>query len=182
MSASPTPSGHIGTAAAKPQHPRIAVPRPLRWLVPIVVVYVLLLLALPVQMTVGQEALGDTIMRQRPSLDPAHRQFAVAISLVYTWGIHGIGAVLVSWLTVKTLRGRQWARTVFSLYLLIALPASLVSAAVGGLYIYYVIPSDVIHFIILLLLWLPASVRQFFVQHRAAKLRKKSTDVATPQN
>lgn len=148
---------------------------------PIVVCYVLLLLALPVQMTVGHEALGDTIMAQRPSLDPDHGQFAVVAALVYTWVLHGSGVVLTGWLTVKILRGRQWARIVFTLYLLIALPASLISAAVGGVYVSYVIASDVIHFAILFLLWLPSSVRQFFVHHRAAKPRKPA-DVCTPQN
>lgn len=168
------PGADPAAATAETRGRDIEVPRPLRWLVPVIVVYVILLVALPVQMGIQHEALAETIMKENPGLDPAWLQFSVVAAMIYSGGLHLIDVVLAIWFTVKIFRGRQWARIAFTVYLLIAVPASLISAAVGGMYIYYVIPSDIAHVVVLALLWLPASVRRFFAAHHAARSASRS--------
>lgn len=148
--------------------PVIPAPRLLRWLVPVIVVYVALLVALPIQMAIDRDALAESIVANTPDLNPDWLGFAVVGSVLYAAVLHGVDAVLAIWFTAKVLRGRQWARIALTIYLLIALPASLISAAAGHEYLIYVIPSDLIHVAILVVLWLPQSVRQFFAAHRFA--------------
>lgn len=150
----------------------LTVPTPLRWLVPAVGVGVFLLIALPVVMLIGREGfLRDSILENSPGLRPDFVDFAINASLVYTVVLHAIDVVLSIWFVVKVLQGRQWARIALTAYLLIATFGSLYSAAMGAAYLWAVIPGDGVHIVMLVLLWLPPSVREFFRAHRAARAR-----------
>lgn len=159
--------GKDGTSAAPPASVDPPLPLPLRWLAIATAVYTVLLVALPIQMTLDQEALTASIRENNPDLNPAHMDFAINAALVYSWALHAIDVVLTIWFTVKAVRGRRWARIALTGYLLIATSFSLVSAAAGTMYLWAVISCDGIHVLMLVLLWAPRSVRRFFATHRA---------------
>lgn len=161
--------------ARVPATPGFASPRPLRWLVPIIFIYVILLVALPVQMVVQNDALAETIKRDQTDLDAAQLELAVGASIIYSAVLHAVVAGLVIWFTIKVLRGRQWARIALTVCLLIAAAGSLISATVGGMYLYYVIASNAAHLAVLTLLWLPPSVRRFFAEQRASSVARRSS-------
>lgn len=153
-------------AASTPLPP----PAALRWLVVGVAAGVVLLVALPVAMMIGRDGfLAESIVQNDPSLDPRQIEFAINASIIYAAVMHAIDVVLTIWFVVKVLQGRQWARIALTAYLVIATFGSLYSAASGTAYLWAVIPSDVLHLVMLALLWLPQSVRTFFASHRAAR-------------
>ncbi|PFG31855.1 hypothetical protein [Paramicrobacterium agarici] len=142
------------------------VPAPLKWLVPAVGVGIFLLIALPVAMIIGRDGfLADSIRATNPTLEPRLMEFAINASIIYAVVLHAVDVVLSIWLVIKVLQGRQWARIALSAYLVIATFFSLYSAAAGSAYLWAVIPGDSIHVIMLILLWAPRSVRQFFAMH-----------------
>ncbi|RBQ14536.1 hypothetical protein DP939_40470 [Spongiactinospora rosea] len=145
------------------------VPEPpeLRLLARLLVVYIAVLVALPVQMLLNGDAVARSIMRNNPSLDPAHLDFAVAGAHIYSGGLHALDIVLTLWLVLKLRKGRTWARVAFSGYLVFASLASLVSAAAGSEYLWAVIASDALHVVMFALLWWPRRVREYFAAARS---------------
>lgn len=145
-----------------PQRSFLVVPRPLRWLVPLMIGYGLLLVALPVQMALSPEALAETVRRRDPSLTPEWVEFAVLVALLQTVVLHAVSLAVAVWFSVKAVRGRRWARIGLTVYVLLAALSSLGSASAGVSYLVHVIATNVIHVVLLGLLWLPGSVREFF--------------------
>lgn len=142
-------------------------PTPLKWVLAGVVGGVVLLVGLPLAMWIGRDGfLTDSILAQDPTLNAKELQVGVWASILYAVVLHAIDVVVTIWLMVKVWRGRQWARIAMTAYLVIATGGSLYSAAAGTSYLLVVIPTDALHVMMLVLLWLPRSVREFFAAHQ----------------
>lgn len=142
------------------------IPLPLKGVVAGVIAGMVLLIALPVWMMINREAVGESIMLDTPSLDPARLDLQINLAIVYAVVMHALDVALTIWLTVKLVRGRNWARIALTAYLVIASGLSMISAAAGSDYLMFVIPTDAIHLIMIILLWAPPSVRHFFAVRR----------------
>lgn len=135
-----------------------------------VVASIVLLAGLPVLMLLDQPALAALIDRETGgTLNETWRARVVAFAIVYAFVLHAICVILLVWLTLKVLRGRQWARIALTAYLALATAASLYSAGMGGMYLAVVIPTDLLHVLMAILLWAPPGVREFFAAHRGAR-------------
>ncbi|QPZ39433.1 hypothetical protein [Paramicrobacterium chengjingii] len=178
MDYTPTKSSANGEAGRTTHRPRWAeIPIPLKWLIPAVGVGIFLLIALPVAMVIGRDGfLRDSVIANDPQLDPRYLEFALTASIIYAVVLHAIDVVLSIWFVVKIMQGRQWARIALSAYLVIATFGSLYSAAAGSAYLWAVIPGDSIHVIMLVLLWAPRSVRDFFARYKARGMRTAMQD------
>lgn len=142
-------------------------PKALRWLIVGVVASIVLLVALPVAMLIDMDGLVESIMRESPDVASEHLDWVIVIVMVYTIGLHLIDVVLLLWLTPRVLRGRQWARIVLTVYLVIATFFSIEnSAGKGDMFLWVVIPTDLLHIVMITLLWAPRSVRTYFAAHR----------------
>lgn len=130
-------------------------------------VSIVLLVGLPVLMLVNQDDLVAAIERETAgSLSEEWMGRVVVFVMIYSIGLHLLDVILLVWLTPKVLRGRQWARITLTAYLVVATAASLYSASMGGMYLAVVIPTDLLHVIMVVLLWTPPSVRRFFAAQR----------------
>lgn len=159
---------HDRPEAAETEAPRPAPPRPLTWVLAGVIGGVVLLVGLPVAMWLGRDGfLTDSIVAQDPDLSAKQLEFAVWASILYAAVLHAVDVAVTIWLMVKVWHGRQWARVALTGYLVIATGGSLYSAAMGDSYLIAVIPTDALHVMMLVLLWAPRSVREFFAAHRA---------------
>lgn len=156
---------------AQPYHhtdaPPSRAPAPLRWLIAGIVASIVLLIALPVAMLMNREGVEEAILRETPDLAPEHLGWVFAAVMAYTIVLHLIDVVLLVWLTPRVLRGRRWARIALTIYLVVATFFSLYSAAQGSMFLWVVIPTDLLHIVMLALLWVPRSVRRFFAAPRA---------------
>ena len=142
-------------------------PTPLKWVLAGVIGGVVLLVGLPLGMWIGRDGfLTDSILANDPTLNAQQLQFAVWASILYAVVLHAVDVALTIWLMVKVWKGRQWARIALTVYLVIATGASLYSAGAGASYLLVVIPTDALHIMMLVLLWLPRSVREFFAAHQ----------------
>lgn len=157
----------------------------MRWLAVGAIVSILLLLALPVMMLIDRDGVVATIVRQGQQLDTANRQWLLAhptlvygFAMIYTVVLHLICAGVLSWFTPKAVRGRGWARIGLSVYLVVATCLSVISAVQGGMFLAIVIPTDTIHILMLVLLWVPPSVGRFFAAHRSARRSKSKLTTA----
>lgn len=166
-----TSSGHPSFAASRPladsDQPTSRAPTPLRLLLMGIGVSIVLLVGLPVLMLVNQDDLVAAIERETAgSLSEEWMGRVVVFVMIYSIGLHLLDVILLVWLTPKVLRGRQWARITLTAYLVVATAASLYSASMGGMYLAVVIPTDLLHVIMVVLLWTPPSVRRFFAAQR----------------
>ena len=147
-------------------------PTPLKWVLAGVIGGVVLLVGLPLAMWLGRDGfLTDSILAQDPDLTAKQLEFAIWASIVYAVVLHAVDVVVTIWLMVKLWQGRQWARIAMTVYLVIATAGSLYSASKGDSYLIAVIPTDALHVMMLVLLWVPRSVREFFAAHQ----RRRST-------
>lgn len=144
------------------QHPPPA-PRALRWLVVGVVASIILLIALPIVMMVDQAGLRAAIEEDTGgSLDPEWKDWVLVATIVYAVVLHLVDVALLLWLVPKVLRGRNWARITLTVYLIVATYFSLYSATQGAMFLWAVIPTDILHVLMIGLLWIPSSVRRYF--------------------
>ena len=144
----------------------VVLPPPLRWLRVALALLLVLMVALPVLMTVDRGFVVPSIQRDDPFLSGDDLDFAVTVTLAFTWAVHFVYGAVAVWFTVKALRGRHWARIALTVAMVVATLNSLDSAAAGPEYYWAVIPSDVLQVGIVVLLWLPRSSRAFFAAHR----------------
>lgn len=145
-------------------------PAPLRLLLVGVVISIVLLVGLPVLMLINQDELVATIERETAgTLSEEWLGRVVVFVIIYSIVLHLLDVILLVWLTPKVLRGRQWARITLTVYLAVATAGSLFSATMGGMYLAVVVPTDLLHVIMVVQLWAPPSVRRFFAAQRAAK-------------
>ena len=152
--------------------PAPTAPTPLKWVLAGVIGGVVLLVALPVAMWLGRDGfLTDSILAQDPGLNEKQLELAIWASILYAVVLHAVDVAVTIWLMVKLWQGRQWARVAMTVYLVIATAGSLYSATQGDSYLIAVIPTDALHLMMLVLLWVPRSVREFFAAHR----RQRST-------
>lgn len=150
--------------------PPARAPGPLRLLLVGVGVSIVLLIGLPILMLVNHSELVATIERETAgTLSEEWMGRVVVFVMIYSIVLHLLDVILLVWLTPKVLRGRQWARITLTVYLAVATAGSLYSATIGGMYLAVVIPTDVLHIIMVVLLWAPPSVRRFFVANRTAR-------------
>lgn len=142
-------------------------PTPLKWVLAGVIGGVVLLVGLPLAMWLGRDGfLTDSILAQDPDLTGEQLEFAVWASILYAVVLHAVDVAVTIWLMVKLWQGRQWARIAMTVYLVIATAGSLYSAMQGDSYLIAVIPTDALHVMMLVLLWAPRSVREFFAAHQ----------------
>lgn len=153
----------------------------MRWLTIGAIVSIILLLALPVMMLIDRDGVIAAIMRQGQQLDTANRQWLLAnpdlvfgFVMIYTIVLHLVCVGVLSWFTPKAVRGRGWARIGLSVYLVVATCLSIISAVQGGMFLAIVIPTDAIHVLMLVLLWLPPSVGRFYAAHRSVRPSKST--------
>lgn len=147
----------------------LVAPRSIRALVVALAGLIVVLLVLPVVMTADRDFTGDSILRKDPSMTPSELEVGITVVLAYTWAIHLAYAAVATWLVLKCLKGRRWARIALTVLMVIASLNSLSSAAAGSEYYWAVIAGDVIHVAVVVLLWLPKSSRDFFAAHRTLK-------------
>lgn len=159
----------------------VRVPWPMRWLTIGTIVSIVLLLALPMMMLIDREGVVETIIRQGQQLDAANREWLLAnpdlvfgFVMIYTVVLHLVCVGVLSWFTPKAVRGHGWARIGLSIYLVVATCLSVISAVQGGMFLAIVIPTDIIHVFMLVLLWAPRSVGRFYAAQRSIR-RSKST-------
>lgn len=162
------------------ESPPSRAPTPLRWLFAGVIGSIVLLIALPVAMLIDRDGLVDSIMRNTPDLAPEHLGWVVALVMVYSIGLHLVDVALLLWLTPRVLRGRNWARLTLTAYLVVATYFSLDSAAKGMMFLWAVIPTDLLHVLMIALLWVPKSVRGYFAVHRAQAARAREQPTTQP--
>jgi hypothetical protein len=132
-------------------------------------VLVVVLAALPIAMALDPVATAGSIARDDPSLSPADLDFAVPAAIAYAAVLHALYAAVAVWFGVKALQGRNWARIALTVLMVAATANSLDSMLAGPEYVWWAIGGDVIHVIIIGLLWLPKSVRDFFAAHRSRR-------------
>ncbi|GAA1551973.1 hypothetical protein [Brevibacterium picturae] len=138
-------------------------PRPLRWLVVGVVASIALLIALPIVMMIDQAGLRAAIEEDTGGgLNPEWKDWVLVATIVYAVVLHLIDVALLLWLVPRVLRGRNWARITLTIYLVVATYFSLYSAAQGAMFLWAVIPTDILHVLMIGPLWIPASSRQHF--------------------
>ena len=143
-------------------------PRALRWLVVGVVASIILLIALPIVMMIDQAGLRAAIEEDTGgSLDPEWKDWVLVATIVYAVVLHLVDVALLLWLVPKVLRGRNWARITLTVYLIVATYFSLYSATQGTMFLWAVIPTDILHVLMIGLLWIPASVRRYFQSQRS---------------
>lgn len=176
---SPSPDPGAGAERADPLAPvarprSIPIPRVLWGIVPGMIGGVALLVALPAVMIVDRDDTIRAIMNDQPDLNPSHQGTAFVAVIVFAVAVHAVDAILTVWFGVQTLRGKQWARIALTVYLVVATLGSLASAAAVPTYLWAIIPGDGVHILMLVLLWLPRSVRTFFAAHRAGTPRRSS--------
>lgn len=145
-----------------------AAPTALRLLLIGIGVSIVLLVGLPVLMLLDRSELVASIERETAGgLSEEWMARVVVFVMIYSIGLHLLDVILLLWLTPKVLRGRQWARVTLTAYLVVATAGSVYSATMGGMYLAVVIPTDLVHVIMVTLLWVPPSVRRFFAAQRA---------------
>ncbi|GAA1944068.1 hypothetical protein GCM10009689_26690 [Brevibacterium antiquum] len=150
-------------------------PRSLRLLLVGVAASIVLLVALPVAMLADLDGLRTAIRNDTDAeISPKWLEWALIASLIYTVVLHLVDVVLLIWLTPRVLRGRQWARITLTAYLVIATYFSLYSASKGGMFLWAVIPTDILHVIMIGLLWIPPSTRRFFTARQSGFQRSPS--------
>jgi len=164
-----TTSSAAPSAAPTPAPARPQVPTSLRGLVLALAGLLVVLVALPIVMSLDREGTAASLLRDDPSLGSGELEVGVDVVLAYTWTLHVVYGAAAAWLVAKTLRGRRWARIALTVLMVGATINSLDSAASGPEYYWAVILGDVIHVVVVVLLWLPRSAREFFAAHRVRK-------------
>lgn len=147
----------------------VAIPRPLRWVGVALVVLVVILAALPIVMALDPATTAESITRNDPSLTGTRLDFAVTAAIAYGAVVHAVYAAVAVWFGVKTLKGRRWARIALTVLMVAAAANSLDSALAGPEYLWWAIGGDVIHVLVIGLLWAPRSVREFFAARRPVR-------------
>jgi hypothetical protein len=145
----------------------IAVPGALRCVMVALAALVVVLAALPVLMALDPASTVESIARNDPSLGPAELDFALTAAIAYAAILHVIYAAVAVWFGVVSLRGRRWARIALTVLMVAATLNSVDSALKGPEYLWWAIGGDVIHIVVVGLLWIPAPVRGFFAAHRS---------------
>lgn len=157
---------HISDSAHSP--PARRAPRALQWLVAGIVASIALLIALPIVMMIDQDGLRAAIDNDTGGeLDPEWKDWVLVATIVYAVVLHLVDVALLLWLVPKVLRGRNWARITLTIYLVVATFFSLYSATQGTMFLWAVIPTDILHVLMIALLWMPASVRRYFTDQRS---------------
>ncbi|WP_433172608.1 hypothetical protein [Actinoallomurus sp. CA-150999] len=136
-------------------------PTPLRWLSALLVLQVVLLVTLTVLMIAAPGITRDAVLRGDPTLSRHELDIAVKVTIAYVAAMHVVHLAIATWLVVKALKRRRWARNVLTIYLPLATVGSLVSWSDRN-FAWVVILSNVVNVAIVGLLWLPRSVRAHF--------------------
>lgn len=158
-------------------------PRPLWGVVAGMVVATLLLIALPMIMMIDRESTYQAIRNDQSNLDPSNMDIAFYSVMAFVVLLHAIDVVLTIWFGLKTIKGKQWARIALTISLVVTTLGSVFSATAVPSYLWVVIPSDTVHIMMLVLLWVPRSVREFFAAHRfAAAVSLPPIESAVPRH
>ncbi|UOQ83530.1 hypothetical protein [Gracilibacillus salinarum] len=137
-------------------------PAPLRLFLPILIVLELLYASIPAIMIMNLDFLRTVIVQSKPTLSNKDIEFAVPIVGIFVAGIHTLFIGLTIWLSVMIRSRGKWARVGLTLVLLIATLGSFASWTAGPMFYGIIIVTNIVHVILVGLLWLPQSVRNFF--------------------
>lgn len=137
-------------------------PVPFRWLIASLIALVILYIALPVAMFVDRSATEESVLAAAPALGAEELNAQVNLSLAYAATVHAVFIVLAIWFTAKTCARRRWARIALTGLLVLATAGAVASWFDGPQFAWAVIATAVVHLIMLALLWLPRSSRDFF--------------------
>lgn len=137
--------------------------RPFRWLVGSLALLTALFIALTVMMIAVPGYTRDAVLRHSPALTHRDLDTAVNVTIAYTAVMHVVHVAIATWLVVKALKRRRWARIALTVYLPLATVGSLASWS-DLRFAWVVVLSGVVHLVIIGLLWLPHSVRAYFAR------------------
>src|SRR5699024_8091854 len=137
-------------------------PTSLRWFVPILILLVILYAVVPILMIVNPEFLRNVIVRSQPAISNKDIKFVVNIVGIFVAGIHALFIGLSIWLTTMIFKRRNWARIVLTFLLVIATLGSFASWTAGPAFYGIIIATNIVHTILVGLLWIPRSVSNFF--------------------
>lgn len=143
-------------------------PRPLQGVAVGIAITCVLLVALPVAMIIDRTGTYEAIRADQPNLAPADLDYAFYAVVAFAVTLHTLAVVLTVWLGLKAINGRGWARIAMTITLAAVTVGSVFSALAVPSYLWVVVASNVVHIIMIVLLWAPRSVRELFAAHRAA--------------
>ncbi|OZM71999.1 hypothetical protein CFN78_17855 [Amycolatopsis antarctica] len=151
---------------AQSYHQKQGFPVAVRTLVITVAVLILVLIALPVQMILDPSGTTESVVRNNPPMSPAELDTATTAAVVFATAVHAVFAAVAAWLTVKVRAGRQWARVTLTVLMIAAMLNGIDSATAGGEFLGWAVGGIVLAAVVAVLLWLPATMREFFARHR----------------
>lgn len=153
---------------AHPYYQDGRVPRALWGVLGCAAISCILLIALPVVMILDRSGTSAAIAADQPGLDANGLDYAFYSVVGFALVLHAISVVLMVWFGLKVIKGRVWARIALTIALVVFTVGSYFSATAVPGYLWAVIPSDAAHLVMIILLWVPRPVRDYFVAHRAA--------------
>lgn len=139
-------------------------PAPLRWFTLMSFILVILYAVLPLMMLMEAGLVKTLILKNEPAISTRDLGFAISAVKIFSVSIHALFIGLTVWLTIMILRRRRWARIALTALLLAATFGSISSWAAGPEVYPIIIATDIVHIIMLGLLWLPSSVRMFLTR------------------
>jgi F0F1-type ATP synthase assembly protein I len=149
---------------------RGAAPQPVR--LAAIGVFVLALLNLVgIAVAVGSRSrIVDQLHKSSTQLTDSQLNTAATISIAFSVVISVLFAVLLVWLGVKTLAGRNWARVTVTVLLVLGLLSGLYSLVRSGGPVALVLDliTLVVSVAVLVLLWGPAAARAYYAKRPAA--------------
>jgi hypothetical protein len=127
-----------------------------------------ILIALPAAMAFNGDHTRRVIMADQPDLDPSNLDMAVYLVLGFAFTLHIVDVILNTWFSRRALQGHRWARIALTIFLVFITLGSFFSIQAVPDFWWVAMTSNVIHVTMIILLWVPAPVRQYFAAHRAA--------------
>lgn len=142
-------------------------PAPLRWFTFTSFILVILYAVLPLMMLMETALVKTLILKNEPAISTNDLDFAISAVKIFAVSVHALFIGLTAWLTIMVRRRRRWARIALTALLLTATFGSISSWAAGPEVYPVIIATDIIHIIMLGLLWLPSSVGTFLARQNA---------------
>src|SRR5699024_11164376 len=104
----------------------------------------------------------SVIYKNNPTLSNKDVEFAVIAVNIFATGIHTLFIGLSIWLSTMVLKRRKWARIVLTFLLVIATGGSFISWEVGPAFYGTILATNILHIVLIGLLWVPKPVARYF--------------------
>jgi hypothetical protein len=125
-------------------------------------VLVILHLIVPLIMMLERDTIAEGIRQANRALTPDAVDLALKITLLASALFHLLFVGLYIWFGLKLQPGRRWARIALTATLIIAVFTSVVSFKSSPLFRAIIPISDLLQLALVVLLWLPRTMRDFF--------------------